>query len=327
MSLSCLYLLIGSCFLIVFPDTSVAQDYPDKPVTMVVAFGVGGSADRMARAMSTTVSEELGQPIQVINKMGAGTLLGANYVLGQPPDGYTVFANTFSPYLLNTILEGNAKYTVGDFAYINFQWFDEDLIALYQGSKFRDLPELIQGIRDKPKTIKASVVRGSAGHLMAKLLLEVSGIPQENLNLVTYNSGGQARAAVAGGVVDFIVISATGSETIREYIRPLAIVSHEANDEWNAPSINEALKPLGVSVPVLPGSARGFATTAEFKHQHPERFNILVSAFQRALQDEELQRQLKRSDIGSRWTGPEESEKIMETSFTIFKDYSYLLKL
>ena len=107
---------------------------------------------------------------------------------------------------------------------------------------------------------------------MIKLLLEVNGISQSNLNLVTYNSGGQARTAVAGGVVDFIVISAKGSETIREYLRPLAIVSDKANEDWNAPPINEALKPMGIEVPVLPWSIRGFATTAEFKRQYPERF-------------------------------------------------------
>ena len=294
---------------------------------MVVAFGVGGSADRMTRVMSSAISEELGQPVHVINKKGAGTLFGANYVLGQPHDGYTVLANTFSPYLLNTILEGNARYTLGDFAYLNFQWFDEDLIALHKGSKFQDLPELLETIRANPKTVKASVVRGSAGHLMIKLLLEVNCIPQENLNLVTYNSGGQARTAVAGGVVDFIVISAKGSETIREYLRPLAIVSEQENEGWNAPAINEALKPMGIEVPVLPGSIRGFATTLEFKRQFPERFERLVSAFNRVLKDGDLQKQLAEADIGGRWIGPKESEKMMQASFAIFKDYSYLLKL
>lgn len=305
---------------------SLAEVYPERPVTVVVAFGVGGSADRMARAMSAGLSGELGQPVQVINKPGAGTLLGANYVLAEPHDGYTVFANTFSPYLLNTILEGNAHYSIDDFAYINFQWFDEDLIALYEGSRFSGLPELLEEIRAKPKTVKASVVRGSAGHLMARILLETLGIPQENLNLVTYNSGGQARAAVAGGVVDFILISAKGSEPIREYIRPLAIVSDQADKVWDAPPINEALKPLGIEVPLLPGSVRGFATTADFRRKYPEHFETLAAAFHRALESEELKQQLRRSDIGGRWIGPEASQKIMESSFAIFKDYSYLLK-
>lgn len=304
-----------------------AEDFPSKPVTIVVGFGVGGSADRMTRAMSGYLAEELGQPVQVINKKGAGTLLAANFVLNKPHDGYTIFASGFSPYLSNTILEGNADYTINDFSYLNFQWFDEDLFALSKRSKYKSFTELVTAIRDKPKTVRASVVRGSGGHLMAKLLLEVNGIPQENLNLVTYNSGGMARAAVAGGVVDFIVISAKGSEGIREYITPVAIVSEQFSEAWNVPTLNEVLSSIGISAPVLPGSIRGFATTAEFKKNYPERFKVISEAFNRALHDEELLKQLKQADIGSRWIGPEKSEETMQSTFDIFKNYSYLLNI
>lgn len=304
-----------------------AGDFPNRPVTIVVGFGVGGSADRMTRTMSKFVADELGQPVQVINKRGAGTLLASNYVLNRPHDGYTIYASGFSPYLSNTILEGNADFTIEDFAYLNFQWYDEDIIALNRDSKYKDLPDLLEAIRTRPKTVRASVVRGSGGHLMAKLLLEVNGIPQENLNLVTYNGGGLARAAVAGGVVDYIVISAEGTESIREYVRPLAIVSDQRNPEWDAPTLNEALEPMGVSVPILPGSIRGFATTAEFKRNYPDRFNKIAGAFRKALENEELLDILERSAIGSRWTGPEQSEMTMKTTFSIFENYSYLLKL
>lgn len=303
------------------------EDFPEQPITLVVGFGVGGSADLMARLVSQYFAEEVGQPVQVINRPGAGTLLGANYVLGRPDDGYTIFASTFSPYLSNTILEGNASYTIEDFAYINFQWFDEDLFALSKASKYRSLEEIIETIREKPKTVRASVVRGSAGHLMAKLLLEVNEIPQENLNLVTYNSGGQARAAVAGGVVDFIVISAEGCESIREYIDPMAIVSDQVNDSWDAPTLNQALARTGLSAPILPGSIRGFATTAELKRRYPERFNTITSAMQRALQNEGLQNELRSADIGGRWIGPEQATEIMAENFELFKNYSYLLDL
>jgi tripartite-type tricarboxylate transporter receptor subunit TctC len=308
-------------------EAGYADDYPNRPVTIVVGFGVGGSADRMTRSMSTFIGDELGQPVQVINKRGAGTLLASNYVLGQPHDGYTIYASGFSPYLSNTILEGNADFTIDDFAYLNFQWFDEDIIALNKDSEYTSLPELLEAIRNKPKTVRASVVRGSAGHLMAKLLLEVNGIPQENLNLVAYNSGGLARAAVAGAVVDYIVISAEGTESIREYIRPLAIVSDKRNPKWQAPTLNEALSPMGVRVPILPGTVRGFATTAEFKQQHPERFVKIVEAIRRALKNEQLIINLDRSAIGSRWTGPEHSENLMRETFSIFENYSYLLTM
>lgn len=306
--------------------TGVTDEYPERPLTMVVAFGIGGSADRMTRMMSTFIGDALGQPLQVINRPGAGTLLAANYVLDQPHDGYTVFASGFSPYLTNTILEGNADYTIEDFAYLNFQWFDEDLIAANKDSGYAGLPELLEDIRENPKTVRAAVVRGSGGHLMAKLLLEVSGIPQSNLNLVTYNGGGLARAAVAGGVVDFIVISAAGTESISEYIRPLAIVSRQRNPEWDAPTLTEAMAPTGIEVPVLPGSIRGYATSAEFKRVYPERFEVLAHALQAALENEELIELLDRASIGRRWIGPEQSESTMKETFAIFKDYSYLLK-
>ncbi len=304
----------------------MAEDaYPARPITIVVAFGVGGSADRMTRGMAGRIAEELGQPVQVINKKGAGTLLGSNYLLEQSHDGYTILASGFSPYLSNTILEGTADYTLDDFAYLNFQWFDEDLIALNRDSAYRSLPDLIDAIRARPKTVRAAVVRGSAGHLMAKLLLTSNGIPQQHLNLVTYNSGGMARAAVAGGVVDFILISAKGCETIREYLRPLAIVSDTPDPDWGAPTVNEALAPMDVVVPVLPGSIRGFATSARFKRDYPRRFNKLANAIRSALADPELQAGLARADIGYRWTGPAEAERIMRSTFEVFKNYSYLL--
>ena len=315
-------LVFGSLLATAFAH---AAEYPERPVNFVVAFGVGGSADRMTRTMSSFIGDALGMPVNVINKRGAGTLLAANYVLEQPHDGYTVFASGFSPYLSNTILEGNAEYTIDDFAYLNFQWFDEDLIALHRGSEHKDLPTLLEYIRHHPKQVRAAVVRGSGGHLMAKLLLEVSGIPQDHLNLVTYNGGGLARAAVAGGVVDFIVISAEGTEAIREYIRPVAILSRQRSAEWDVPTLTEAMAPTGLKVPVLPGSIRGFATTAEFKRQYPERFQTLATALRTALESEELIELLARSSIGARWIGPEESETVMRETFGIFKDYSYLL--
>lgn len=303
-----------------------AEDYPEQPITMVVGFGVGGSADRMARAMSSFVADELGQPVQVINKKGAGTLLASNYVLSRPHNGYTIYASTFSPYMTNTVIEGNAQFTIDDFSYINFQWFDEELIALSKRSKYRSLAEVIEAIRDKPKTVRASVVRGSSGHLMVKLILESLGIPQDNLNLVAYNSGGQARAAVAGGVVDFIVISAKGSESIREYLNPQAIVSDQPSDSWGVLPLNQVLADKGVNIPVLPGSIRGFATSAQFKRDYPERFEKITTAFSNALANKELQELLDRGDIGRRWVGPQRSSAVIKTNFELISKYSYLIQ-
>lgn len=312
-------LLVMSAFI---SDMGYADEYPTQPITIVVGFGVGGSADRMARIMAPYISEELGQPVHVVNRLGAGTLLAANYVLAQPSDGYTIFASAFAPYLFTTILEGNARYKVTDFSFINAQWFDEDIIALSKRSRFEGMVDLLTEIRERPKTVRGAVVRGSAGHLMAKLLLEVNGIPETNLNLVTYNSGGMARAAVAGGVVDFIIVSAEGTESIREYIEPLAVVSNEQSNTWGVPPVNNVLTPLNVQVPILQGSIRGFAMTTEFKNAYPERFDKLANAMEKALQNDELKELLARVVIGGDWTGPDASDRIMRESFEVFSRYA-----
>ncbi|MCG2839001.1 tripartite tricarboxylate transporter substrate binding protein [Photobacterium sp. WH77] len=315
----------GLTLSILLPQIALADNYPKKPVNFVVGFGVGGSADRIARTMSSFLAEELGQPVKVINKKGAGTQLAANYVLNRPDDGYTVFASTFSPYLPNTILKGNASYTINDFSYMNFQWFDFELIAVNKDTPYQDLSSLLTAIKENPKSVKAAVVQGSGGHLMAKLLLEKNGIPQENLNLVTFNSGGQARSAVAGGQVDFIVISAQGSEGIREFLRPVAVVRDKPSDRWDAPTVNEALKPLGIEVPVLTGSMRGFAVTNEFKNKYPERYKQLAQAFESTLARKDVQTLLKSNDIGGVWVGPERSTSMMVENYETFKTYKYLL--
>ncbi|RXJ82555.1 tripartite tricarboxylate transporter substrate binding protein [Arcobacter sp. F2176] len=303
-----------------------ADEYPNKPINFVVGFGIGGSADRMTRSMSTFLSDELNTPIKVFNKKGASTQIAANYVLKKPADGYTIFASTFSPFLANSILTGGAKFKISDFDFINVQWLDFELFAVNKDSKYNNMVEILNAIKNHPKTVKAAVFQGSVGQLLLKLMLDKYNIPQENLNLVVYNSGGKARTAIAGGQVDLIAISAQGSETIKEFIKPLAIVKDKRVKQWDAPTLNEAIEPLGFQVPVFTGSTRGFAVRKEFKEKYPERYEKLTNAIKRTLARKDVQKFLKSNDIGYTWTGPEESNHLIQESYDIFKSYSYLVK-
>ncbi|MCB1669819.1 MAG: tripartite tricarboxylate transporter substrate binding protein [Gammaproteobacteria bacterium] len=318
--------LVAIVLLVISPLQAQPENFPERPVTIVVPFGVGGSADRMTRTMANYFADALGQPVNVINRPGAGTLIGANYFLSRPDDGYTILASGFSPYLINTVINGSADYGIDDFAYLNFQWFDEDLIALYRDAPYRDLSELLTAIRDHPKSVRGAVVKGSAGHLTANLLLEANGIPPQNLNLVAYNSGGLARAAVAGGVVDFIIISARGCEGIAEYLKPLAVNNDVPNEVWQVPPLNELLRPLGTRVPVLPGSIRGYAMSSAFRAAYPERFEVIQEALLKTLSNPELQNLLDQASIGRRWIGPEASTDLMKENFELYTSYSHLIQ-
>jgi tripartite-type tricarboxylate transporter receptor subunit TctC len=150
-----------------------AEIYPSKPITLVVGFGQGGSTDRMVRSMSYYLEEEFKVPINVINIKSKGTLTASKYVLSQPNDGYTIYASTFLPYLVNTVLEEDSNFTIDDFSMLNFQWFDFDFIAVNKNSKFNSILELISYMKNpENKKLTVAVLPNSSAHIILKLLLK-----------------------------------------------------------------------------------------------------------------------------------------------------------
>jgi tripartite-type tricarboxylate transporter receptor subunit TctC len=307
-------------------STAAAADWPERPVTFVVGFGVAGSADRTARGLATFMADELGQPIKVVNMPGAGSQLAATFVLNQPADGYTVLATSISPYLANSIIQGGAKYKLDDFAYINGQWSDWDIILVNKDRPYKTLVEFLEAVRTEPKKHSVSVVPNSSGHLHALLLTDSVGIPRDSLNIVTYESGGAGRAAVAGGQVDITIQAGEGSEGIREFTRPLAVIRETKVAEWDAPTIDEALKPLGKTMPQISGSIRGLAVRKEVKDQHPDRWQKLIDAYQKTLAKKDVQKFFKESAIGADWLGPEKTTQIVLQNYEILVKYKDLGK-
>jgi tripartite-type tricarboxylate transporter receptor subunit TctC len=308
---------------------AAAQDdaWPERPITFVVGFGVGGSADRTARALAQFLPEEIGVPVTVVNREGAGGQLAATYVLAQPADGYTLLATAISPYLANSIINTGANYTLDDFAFINGQWSDYDLIAASKESGIESMAEMITSIRENPGKHSVSVVTGSAGELTAYILLDSAGIPVENLNIVTYEGGGTARAAAAGGQVDFTILGAEGSDAIRDMVTPLAVVSDEPLQGWDGvPPVNEALAEIDLEIPVVNGSIRGLAAPAEFRDQYPDRWEKLVSAYERTMQNEEFIAHLESNEIGTDWLGPERTTERVKTNYEILERFGDLVK-
>lgn len=309
------------------PGAAQGSAWPERPITFVVGFGVGGSADRTARGLAQFMAEEIGQPITVVNREGAGGQLAATFVLAQPDDGYTLLATAISPYLANSILNTGATYTLDDFAFINGQWSDYDLVAASAASGIGSMAEMVEAIRDNPGAHSVSVVTGSAGELSTYILLDSAGIPFENLNIVTYESGGAARAAVAGGQVDFTILGAEGSDAIRDMVTPLAVVSDEPLPGWDdVPVINEALAEIGLEIPVVSGSIRGIAASAAFREAHPDRWEVLVSAYERTMQNPEFLAFLADNNIGADWLGPERTTERVHTNFEILQRYGDLLQ-
>ena len=303
-----------------------ADDYPSRPVNLIVPFGVGGSNDRLARGLAQFMPQELGQPVTVVNRKGAGGQLGTTFMLTQPADGYTLLAHSISPYIANSIIHAGADYTLDDFAFINGQWTDFDIIAVNKDRPFQTLEEFIEAVRANPAEYSAAVMSSSTGLMTAHFLLEAAGLPSDALNIVTYESGGAARSAVAGGQVDLIIIGGEGSEGMREMIRPLAVVRETAAEGWDAPPVNDALAELGMEIPVLNGSIRGLAAPAAFRDKYPERWNTLISAYERTMKNPEFIAYLKKNDIGADWLGPEKTTEAVKRDYEVLERHKEILQ-
>lgn len=318
-------LTVITLLLIIAPVAFAEKPYPSKPITLVVGYGVGGSSDRMTRAMTSFISDEMGQPVKVVNKKGAATLLGLNYALKKPADGYTIYSGAVSPYMGAHVMTGKAKFTIEDWAIINIQWPDYTLYAASKDSPYKTMEDFIKAVKENPGKVSAAAMQNSVGLLTLKLILKEAGIPEKNLNLVTYTSGGKARSAVAGGSVDLIAIAAEGCLGIKEYLVPLAIGRNEADKVWNAPAINDSLKTLGITVPVLSDAARGYAVPTKMKTDHPERYEKLVAALKSVTEKEDVKKFLKGSNIGSQWIGPEAATEIVKETAAAFMEHKDML--
>ena len=175
-----------------------AQDYPTRPVRIVVGFGAGAVADIAARVLATHMSQSLGQPVVVENRTGAGSSIAAEYVARAPKDGYTLFmatvANTINPAL------NKLSFDFGrDLAPVMLVADVPQMMVVHPSLGVGSVPELIARAKSKPDEVQyASSGVGTLSHLSAELLNNAAGI---RLMQVPYPGSAQAMTDVLAGRV------------------------------------------------------------------------------------------------------------------------------
>lgn len=178
--------------------------YPSKTVEIVVPYAAGGAGDVLTRKVASYLQKQWGQPINVINRPGAGGATGTVSVLQSRPDGYVVCQGGTTNLYLNEAVQKDAPYQWSDLAYVSMLGATPVVIVVKAESKWMSLKDLAEDIRRDPAKFKfgTSGVAGPSTFITA-LLAESVSVDPNKLRRVPFDGGAPALAAVAGGHVDF----------------------------------------------------------------------------------------------------------------------------
>ena len=218
-----------------------AGEYPNRPVNVIVPTAAGGTVDIVARIMAEKLGPELGQPVVVINKPGAGGVVGTQAFLREPQDGYTVLFTANSNQLIVPWVYKDAKFDpIKDFAPIAAVGEVPNVLCVNPAFPAKDMNEFMALVKANPDTYPyASAGAGTLNHLLGVMLNELGGLRMQH---VPYRGVSPAMADVMGNQVPMLFASLPSAlESIKAgKLRALGVSSAARNSLLpDVPAINE----------------------------------------------------------------------------------------
>jgi tripartite-type tricarboxylate transporter receptor subunit TctC len=210
-----------------FATGAIAQSYPSKPIKIIVPFAPGGNVDVTARLIAAPLQEALKQPVVVENKPGAAGVIGADYVVRAPADGYTLLMGSNSTFSVAPSLNPKNPYNpVRDFAPV-ISIASTPFLLVVNPAGPKTLAELVARAKAEPgKLTMASAGTGSSNHLVGELFQDLAGV---KFTHVPYKGSNPAISDVMGGQVDmhFDQVTSAGNHVAAGKLRALMVTSKE----------------------------------------------------------------------------------------------------
>ncbi len=203
-----------------------AQEWPNRPVTMLVPFPPGGSTDLIARTVGAKLQERLGATFLTENRPGAGGAVGAQAARRAPADGYTLFVSSLGPFVIGPHLVKDPGYDpIADFDTVTVAVQAPNLLVVPAASPHRSLQDVMAALKANPgKMSFASAGTGTSDHLTAELFWQATGTQATH---VPYKGGAPAMVDLLGGQVDasFSNINTVLANVKSGALRALAVTS------------------------------------------------------------------------------------------------------
>jgi tripartite-type tricarboxylate transporter receptor subunit TctC len=219
------YLHILGAGALLAANSAFAQQYPTKPIRLIVPFAPGGGTDITARAIAMKLSEALGQTVVVDNRAGANGTIGADIAAKAPPDGYT-FSMISSSHSVNPSIMKKLPYDlVADLAPVTQATTQPYALILHPSVAAKSVKELIALVKAKPNSLNyGSSGTGGLSHLSGALLCSLTGITMTH---IPYKGGAPALSDLVGGQIQmlFSTILQAQSQLKGGRVRALAVTT------------------------------------------------------------------------------------------------------
>ena len=188
---------------------AAGQDFPSRPITIVVGFEPGGGTDTTARIVAKALGDQLGQQVIVENRAGAGGTIGVAHVAKETPDGYTIVLANVGALTANPFIMHLTYDPLKDLTPISMACIFANVFVVQPGLGVKTLADYVKLAKAKPKTVTyASSGVGGAGHLAGELLAIVAKV---QLVHVPYKGGGPAMRGFLSKEVDSFVATPVSS--------------------------------------------------------------------------------------------------------------------
>ncbi|ARQ01838.1 Bug family tripartite tricarboxylate transporter substrate binding protein [Pseudorhodoplanes sinuspersici] len=204
-------LALASLLLSVSASALHAQDYPSRPVKIIVPFGAGGPADVYARVLAQHLGETLKQPFVVENRPGAGSIIGTDAVAKSDPDGYTLLLMSNTHTVNETLTPNKPFKLMTDFVAVAPINYSDLMMVVHPSVPVKDVKEFVALAKSKPGALNyASSGPGTPYHMAGELFKAMSGTDVVH---VPHKASGEARNSVIGGHVQMMFDAVTTMST------------------------------------------------------------------------------------------------------------------
>ena len=277
----------GAGVALAWPWIARADGFPSKPIVLILPFPAGGSFDPILRALANAASQDLGQPIVLMHKPGAGGVTGtASLTSGVEPDGYTI-AVMHNSVIRQPLLMKTSWDPLKDFSYLIGLASLTTAIAVAADAPWKSLHELVADAKARPGAVTwGNVGAISVNRIYAERLAKAAGV---RFNLIPFKGGAEAFQALLGRHLDVYGDPGFGAMATAGKVRLLASFTEQRLKRWpQVPTVRELGHDLVIESPIGLVAPRGIDAAVATR---------LHAAFTKAGNDAEYRRLLEEFDM------------------------------